>query len=477
MSDIQAILDAVKAPNSVKADAWDAFHASQTPADFKARFDRLPLLAKDKADLWDAKFSQPTVNPNQAILDAQAAKFPTSAEQGGKAGVPVQPEVPFLDKAMNFISDEGPAMAGGAIGGALGAPLGPAGIIGGGALGGAAGELVKQGMRKVTGGAAAKSIPELGRKLTGAMVTGALQEGGGAVAAKFPAATAKVLTDSPIGATRQMQRVLNPTTNQNKFLSAQVAPELVKRGVKAISKASLLQKASAAKAAAGRAVEQGFADLQTGPMKNVRMRTQPILDAIDKAKDEFIAGGVDILPAATAKLDELKTIVQQFGPSVSPDTLRKTRQVWDMIVDQSGGFGGKDLSQTSQVFAQKQAAGAIRNQIAKTFPDIAKLNAEFSFWAKVDDILQAGAKRDMNKSLSMTDLVASSTGATSAAVTGNSILLLTPVIVRVMQSTAWRTTSAATKYKIADLIFKGSFDDAAKVLGQIGGNAVSQIAK
>lgn len=65
---LQQILDSSKAPNIVKADAWDAFHSAKSPEEFKATFDRLPLLPKVKADLFDLKFNsaQPQAQPSQA---------------------------------------------------------------------------------------------------------------------------------------------------------------------------------------------------------------------------------------------------------------------------------------------------------------------------------------------------------------------------------------------------------------------------
>jgi hypothetical protein len=53
--DIQSILTAAPIPQSVKADAWDAYHAATSADDLAARVNRLPLPKSIKADLWDAK--------------------------------------------------------------------------------------------------------------------------------------------------------------------------------------------------------------------------------------------------------------------------------------------------------------------------------------------------------------------------------------------------------------------------------------
>lgn len=55
-ADIRSILDPLKVDNSLKADAWDGFHAASSPEDFQSRFDKLKLPTEVKAALWDAKF-------------------------------------------------------------------------------------------------------------------------------------------------------------------------------------------------------------------------------------------------------------------------------------------------------------------------------------------------------------------------------------------------------------------------------------
>ncbi len=108
--DPESILSGVPVYNWVKADAWDAFHAAADPADFKAKFDPLPLPERAKADLWDLKFGQqaePTASaPPQAATPgtAPAATAPPIQQpatapvaQGGpipQSAIPPQPISP-----------------------------------------------------------------------------------------------------------------------------------------------------------------------------------------------------------------------------------------------------------------------------------------------------------------------------------------------------------------------------------------------
>src|SRR5215831_11774530 len=56
MADVQSIIGSANVPDNIKADAWDAFHAATSAADFKTRFDAIGLPNETKAALWDMKY-------------------------------------------------------------------------------------------------------------------------------------------------------------------------------------------------------------------------------------------------------------------------------------------------------------------------------------------------------------------------------------------------------------------------------------
>lgn len=266
-------------------------------------------------------------------------------------------------------------------------------------------------------------------------------------------------------AANDFKKILNPTTKPNKFTTEKVAPELAQRGIKAATEGRLRLKVAEAKITAGKAVDAAWDALPD----NARISKQPLLDAIDGIKKKFSADGVEVLPEAGAKLDQLRSVIDQFGDEIAPSSLRKVRQLWDTIVDQSSGFGGKDLKATSETFAQRQVANVIRREIGNKYPNIKGLNAEFNFWANVDEILNAKALRDTGKSSRLRDLMAGSTGAIAGSHVGGipgGIVggVGIPLMLEFMQSTAWRTTSAGIKIKIADLISKGNVAEAVKYI-------------
>ncbi len=79
MPDLKSVLDASPVDDRVRADAWDAFQASTSQEDFKARFDKLPLPQTAKADLWDLKFSQAEPQQPQQVPQPRPGEHAISA--------------------------------------------------------------------------------------------------------------------------------------------------------------------------------------------------------------------------------------------------------------------------------------------------------------------------------------------------------------------------------------------------------------
>jgi hypothetical protein len=65
MQDIRSILDPLPVDKSVKASAWDAFHAAKTPEELKSSLDTIALPKESKAALWDEWNLQNTSRENQ----------------------------------------------------------------------------------------------------------------------------------------------------------------------------------------------------------------------------------------------------------------------------------------------------------------------------------------------------------------------------------------------------------------------------
>jgi hypothetical protein len=71
---------------------------------------------------------------------------------------------------------------------------------------------------------------------------------------------------------------------------------------------------------------------------------------------------------------------------ISARDLRAFRQKWDKLASAAGGYGSNpDLATAQSAAAYRTAASAIRDSIAKAFPDIADANSEYALWSDVRD--------------------------------------------------------------------------------------------
>lgn len=410
--------------------------------------------------------------PDRELVERVLAKYPEYRDR-----VTLEEPPGLLERAgkwaLHTIEEQGPVMGGAAVGGTLGAPAGPVGVIVGGALGGATGKALQILSRAAFEREKAPQTPgEALGQINQAIASGALQEVGGALAGKGAQAAAKGLVKSrPFGSEAQYERVLAPTKERAKTLVREkLAPELSRRKIVAPSRAALLEKAETQKKIVASQLEFAYKRAtQSG-----KINTQPIIAALEKAKKQFVVDNVDVLPAATSKVDDLKEIIQAFGDDISPESLRQTRQIWDKIVARAGGYAGRELGEASQVYAQKQVANAIRREIGKQFPNIKRLNAEYSFWSNVSQVLEQTIQRETGRALSMTDLMSGLGGAVGIAA-GQPWAATAPLVLRFLQSTAWRTVSASSKQRVADLLAKGKLQQAVELMGRLVGAAVTQI--
>ncbi len=130
-------------------------------------------------------------DPNAAILAQQAVKFPTAADQGGKAGSITAPPPDLLSRIESYLpSPRTAAQVGGATaGGALGTVGGPFGVAAGGALGAGVGESLYQNVQRFRGAPSPQTSNDAAGEIGSAMTGGLMQEGAGEL---LPAAGKKL---------------------------------------------------------------------------------------------------------------------------------------------------------------------------------------------------------------------------------------------------------------------------------------------
>jgi hypothetical protein len=272
------------------------------------------------------------------------------------------------------------------------------------------------------------------------------------------------------GAQRQMARVLGPTTKENKAITERVVPELLDRGFKGATRKSLHAQATFNLTKTGKALEVALDAVPKGTTVN----TGPIVKHLDDAKQAFVVNGVEIDPTAVRRLDGLKETITQLGADVDYKSLRRVRQIYDQIVADARGFHGKTVAEGSTLDAQRELANAIRRELAKATPDVAKVNKEYSFWANVEKVLGDTLERTRSQSKPLGEqlirgaAVAGGLGGAASGTAGTAVPLamVTASLNKLIRTPAWNTWSAVKKHQLAAHIASGRFDEAATLMGQ-----------
>ena len=327
------------------------------------------------------------------------------------------------------------------------------GILGRGAL--EAGELgLKTSVQ--TGG----DVEETGRAATLGGAFGA----GGALFSRALGKAAPALTRS---AEKGMTQALGPTTKAMTVQAEKVVPELVQRGFKGFSRADLAKQAAASLEKAGESLDDVLKTIHPG----TRINAKPILKALQDAKAAYMVDGVVIEPRAVKAFDEMAKTLKEFGSKVSFESMRNLRQTLDKAVAKSKGFL-MDEASTFSIEAKREATNAIRRELAKKFPDLAKVNAEFTLWKRVDDILGETMTRTTAQAPGLSSQILKGAGFAGGLASGGISGGVTWAIVmtnlqKALQSAAWKTVSAVTKNRLAQALAAGRFEEASAILGKI----------
>lgn len=276
-------------------------------------------------------------------------------------------------------------------------------------------------------------------------------------------------------AQKDITKVLAPTKEVDKQITQQVAPELAKRNIIAFSRKGLSSKVADQLEMSGHDIDEAWQALPADSKEPVK----PIIDALENSKSKFMVDGVVVEPTAWKAADDLqKTIldVAKDNPEISSESLRRVRQIWDESIARNKGFN-KDLSDQDKLTVKKEATGAIRKVLADSHPNIAKLNAEYTLWSKVDDVLSNTIKRKTGQDRPLGEKVLAAGGigggAASAGLKGAVIGASTvAAITLATKSTLWRTLSATTKNKLADAIVARNPVEIKRILIPIVGDQI-----
>lgn len=190
---------------------------------------------------------------------------------------------------------------------------------------------------------------------------------------------------------------------------------------------------------------------------------------------------VEIEPRSLRQLDKLQGVVKSLGDDASVDHLVAIRRAWDTVVAQAGGFAhrapgaiGVPLKDTSEAWAKRQGANAIRQLLSEEVPELAKVNKEYHFWSSLDDVVSQTLKRTQPQGASLTGTIKEAGGqAVGAAMKGGTVGSafalgkVAKLFNTVVSSPRWKLASAQMKNSLADAIMSGKTDQIVSVLARI----------
>lgn len=285
------------------------------------------------------------------------------------------------------------------------------------------------------------------------------------------------------GAEKKGAQALGATTKEMKQLSDKIVPELLKRKTFFLTRGGLAGKAGAKADDFGAKIGDAFDALPP----ETKVQITPIIHSLEKLKDSAVsvgAGGQRVIidEAKYKAAQELQNTFLDLAsdpnkfvsyPNVAVDSIRKARQIMDAITAKAGKGFGLGLKDTAKLEANKAGANAIRNELAQEFPEIGKLNKEFTFWKNVEKVVEATIERTKSQGSGLTTAIAESGGAVAGAVVKGTVggVVLGGVILsalkKTIQSPAWRMTSAITRQTLADAIYSGKITNAIQIMNRI----------
>jgi hypothetical protein len=334
-----------------------------------------------------------------------------------------------------------------------------------------AGALVTDALSFLAPGAGTAKLPLAGRMAAEGGLSALIGQAQGAdpvtsglLGAAAPGVGAVVERAAPrlaAGAQRGMSQFLGAAKETNKAKSEKVIPRLLDEGISG-SRESVLARASTERQAAGRAV--GATRTAEGAEPVVTHRAADSLEPLKKKLLVKQANGTmgAATPAAQKQI-ELIEALQQTIRDTSPE-VKSVAALREVLGDEIGTGFSKLLptEERSALRVKKAAYKALREELHKASPNLAKVDAEFSFWKDVEDILTATTKRTkpqegsvVTKAVNRISEFAGVGGIAAGAPPVAGTALAMGVVNRIVSSPSYKAWSAVKKDRLARALANG----------------------
>jgi hypothetical protein len=215
----------------------------------------------------------------------------------------------------------------------------------------------------------------------------------------------------------------------------------------------------------------------------------PIKKAMAEYKEQFMTApeemeGKKVVgnPQAVKAIEDVQKILNEHGENVSFTTLRKLRTVMDGIVAPKHGFDrvSPKAELSHDILASREAANSMREILGDvqagnqtTTIALKHLNAEFSFWKKIETILTETRVRKIGQKPPLSERIGSIGEMMHVAAEGTASRALLPVavgrtIVKILNSPSFNTLSAIQLDRLSALLSHGKLADIAQFATGIG---------
>jgi hypothetical protein len=353
------------------------------------------------------------------------------------------------------------------------------------------------------GKTAARVLPRAAVEATGGAALSAAQGGnpligaaGGAVAPVIGTMVEGLPGRLKEKAAEKVVQALGPTKERYKAIATRLAPKILQRGLGG-SRASLQTQAAETLGRVGDELDTALT--QYG--QQAVTTTQPVLDALETAKDAFrtttpTGAVVEFEPRSIRQLNSLQEVIRGLGPQPTVEQLVAVRRAWDRVVDQAGGFAhratgaiGVPLKDISEAWAKREATGAIRQLLKTEVPDLGAINKEWSFWKDLNDVLTQTMQRTQPQGPGVGQMLARGAGGVAGAalgagggpLTGAGATLgaaqLAAMAQKAMTSPQWRLVDARLRNRLADALVNNNAGELAVVLSRINAVEGSKIGQ
>lgn len=271
-----------------------------------------------------------------------------------------------------------------------------------------------------------------------------------------------------------VEKAINPTRVDTKVQTARIAPEMLRRRVKAGNLQKLEDMAAEKSTVAGAKVDEALT-----PYKADTVDTMALVEELEKAKAPYVGKtttGEAVIndKQRVGAIQKLQDTLMAYGDDISVESMVQLRRNWDEIVNAGKGFTTPKAG--VKAGAARAGRSVLRDELKKAVPDLDKVNKEYSFWQTLEDVTHASNQRKTGQKGNLVASVAGGAGAVAAelAMPGGGLVKgglqaalgakVFSSLRRFMDSPGWQLWSAVQKERLADALMAG---DATRVQGLI----------